>query len=146
MWFAGIDLGATFVKGAVLDVDGPALRDVVRVPFPPFPDRGAARELDAEAALTPVRQVLDALLETGEGCAGIVVCGQMHGVVLCDDRGRARSPFVSWQDTRALAGAWPRVQAVVDDARLERHGRELKPGYPLVTLVRWRDEGLPLAA
>jgi sugar (pentulose or hexulose) kinase len=136
VWFAGLDLGATFVKGAKLDVDAPALRQVVRRPFPAWPDgRGAARELDAELILDAARSVLDELLAE-EGCAGIVLCGQMHGVVLGDAQGRACSPFVSWQDQRGLATAWPRVRAAVAEPRLDRWGHELRPGYPLVTLVR----------
>jgi sugar (pentulose or hexulose) kinase len=68
----------------------------------------------------------------------------MHGVALVDGGGVARTPFVSWQDQRPLATVWPRVRAAVGDERFERWGRELKAGYPLVTLARWREEGLAI--
>jgi hypothetical protein len=51
VWFAGVDLGATYVKGAALDVDALALRRVVRAPFPSFAGSGPVRELDASLAL-----------------------------------------------------------------------------------------------
>jgi sugar (pentulose or hexulose) kinase len=147
VWLAGLDLGATFVKAAVLDVDGPCLREVVRVPFPPFAGPPPARELDAASVVELARGLLDRLIDTHPGCAGIAVCGQMHGLVLADGDGAAASPFVSWQDGRGLAEAWPRVREAVDEATLARWGRELKPAYPLVTLVRLRpDPGLTPAA
>lgn len=152
MWFAGVDLGATFIKGAVLDLERCALRRVVRVPFPPFSTPAPPRrEIEPARVLEAVRRVLAELTAGEPPCAGVVLSGQMHGLVLCDHRGAARSPFISWQDRRnelpvdGAGSAWERLRARLPAGALDELGGELKPSYPLTSLFRLREEGATLA-
>src|SRR5262245_54324566 len=102
MVLVGLDLGTSFLKGASLDLDGPAIREVRRVPFP---ERMAGLpplhyEVDANLVAELVRKLLDELLAAAPDCAGIVLCTQMHGLVLCTEKGEARSNLITWQDQR----------------------------------------------
>jgi xylulokinase len=144
MSFIGIDLGATFLKGAWLHPERGELSGVQREPFPAFtpglpPGR---REVTAAAVLAAVTRLLENLLAASpEPCAGILFCGQMHGFVLVAADGTGRSDFISWQDTRALARApagtgtcFDELRAALGPDRISQLGNELRPGSPLAAL------------
>jgi len=103
MSFIGIDLGTSFIKGAVLDLDSRQLQHVQRVPFPdPLVSEDSLRcEFDADEILTAVRSLLNELAVYASDCEGLVMCSQMHGMVLMDDHGKVMSNCVSWRDQRA---------------------------------------------
>src|SRR3989338_3693726 len=104
MRFAAIDLGATFIKSALLDTSSFTISHIERVPFPPFTENlpSGYREVSAEHALRITKEQIDRLLAVAPDCAGIVSCGQMHGVVLTDGHGAALTDFISWMDERTL--------------------------------------------
>lgn len=151
MRYAGLDLGATFVKAAVLDTSGGTLREVRRRPFPPFlSDRPVGyREVDALQIVETTRALLEETMRLAPDCAGCWVSSQMHGVVLCDAHGRPRSPFISWQDQRSLtnageASAFDAVKAQLTKEDIAALGNELRPGVALTTLAAlWRAGALP---
>ena len=88
MSFIGIDIGASFIKGAVLDLDELELREIERLRFPSFISDlpPLKREVDPLQVIEIVRSMIERLLLHGP-CEGIVMCGQMHGLVLSSDRG-----------------------------------------------------------
>jgi len=114
----GIDLGTSGVKALVADVDGNQLgRGVAGYPVR-VPASGRAETEPGDWWLATRAAVRDALTEadqsgqTGQaGQAGRVtvtamsVAGQMHGVVLVDDRGAPLRPAILWLDQRAQAEA-----------------------------------------
>lgn len=142
MSFIGIDLGATFIKGAILDSELGQVRNIHRIPFPPFSRKeGYIRECDTDKILASVVSILDTLLSLDPNCNGLVMCGQMHGLVMCDSFGQAVSPFISWQDQRSLLPSSDRGKTWYEllcqrlegvDFRLL--GNELRPGLPLTHL------------
>lgn len=142
MSFLGIDLGATFIKGAILDVEGQAIRNVLRRPFPGFeqPAHRYKREVDPEAILGSVRSLLAELLTGCADCRGVFVTGQMYGLILADSRGRPLSPYISWQDQRPQikdadgATTWSRVEGVLTPEWRRQAGNELRPGSPICLL------------
>ncbi len=149
MRFAGLDLGATFLKAAVLDIESGTLSEIRRHPFPPFLEGRPAgvREVDAVAIANAARGLIEETVRLAPDCAGVWLSGQMHGFVLCDDQGRARSPFISWQDQRCL---WPHegggthfdaVRAALSPAEVVALGNELRPGLPLTTLGALHQRG-----
>jgi sugar (pentulose or hexulose) kinase len=142
MSFLALDLGTTFIKGAVLDLDRLQLRQLHRLPFPgPLTDRPQLfYEVDPGTVVGTVRQLLHALLSTAPDCSGIVCCTQMHGLVLCTETGEARSNFITWQDQRSLL---PHPQGGTHFARLVERvgeadrrllGNEVQPSRPLCYL------------
>jgi len=152
MRFLAVDLGATFIKSAVLDLDALRLLRVQRAPFPPFLEGGnrRAREVDPEVILAVVRREVESLLALEPTIEGIVLCGQMHGLVLTDPGGKALSNVVSWQDQRSLLPSESSssgstyfdvlASALTDEERVEL-GNELRPGLPIATLFWMRESG-----
>lgn len=149
MLFIGIDLGGSFIKGAVLDLDALCLKHVHRIPFPEFITgiHPLHREVDPKKIVAAVRQLVKQLLPQAPNCAGIVLCGQMHGFVLVNEHGDQLSNFVSWQDQRALMphpsgkGTYYDVLAQkVTQTERQQLGNELRPGLPLSVLFWMAEE------
>ncbi|HEU5087089.1 MAG TPA: FGGY family carbohydrate kinase [Roseiflexaceae bacterium] len=155
MQFLGIDLGTSFVKGAVLDLDTLQLGHIQRTPFPAAePGLAPGRhELAPHVVVQVVRQMLETLLPHASACGGIVMCTQMHSVVLVNDAGLPITSIATWLDQRAL-DRHPSGGTFLDvlTARIEpqtraRLGGELRPGLPIATLFRQAAEhGLPAGA
>ena len=143
-----IDLGTTFIKGAVLDLDSRQIRHVQRLPFPdPLPGLPALhREFDPKAIMAAVHSLLDNLLAAADAVEGIVFCSQMHCTVFSTYNGQARSNLVNWQDERIRqphpsgAGTYFEVmQQRLDTDEIRQLGNELRPGLP-VGLLFWLQE------
>jgi sugar (pentulose or hexulose) kinase len=141
--FIGIDLGTTFLKGAVLDLDTMRLGHAERLPFPDFiPNLPLTRrEVEPAAVVAAVRDLVRRLLPHAPHCAGLVMCSQMHGLVLTDDHGQPLSTAITWQDQRALEPD-PSGQGSVYDVMAQRVtprdredlGNDLRASRPLVDL------------
>lgn len=136
----GIDIGTSFIKGAVLDADWLTLNHIRREPFPgPLPGRSRLYwEYDPQAILAAVRRLLDGLLAEVGACEGIVMCSQMHGLVFTDERGEPRSNFTTWQDQRVLEPHPSGQGTYLDVLRLRlaaeevrQMGNDLRPGLPI---------------
>jgi sugar (pentulose or hexulose) kinase len=100
----GIDIGTSFVKGAVLDAYKRRFGHVRKVPFPepisgldpPFCEYEPGKVVDT------VRKMIFDLAEIAEDCQGIVFCSQMASMVLTDGDSQARSNCIGWRDQRTL--------------------------------------------
>ena len=150
MSFIGIDLGTTFIKGAVLNLESRRLEQVRRAPFPP-PLANANPllcEVDPAAILTAVRALIAELVPHAPDCEGIVMCSQMHGMVLMNGRGDVESNCVTWRDQRALMphpsgeGSYFEVLTRrLDPRQVRQLGNELDPGRPLCYLFWFNEQG-----
>src|SRR3712207_5123757 len=97
-----LDLGTGSIKALLLDENsGVTLGEgsvsySVRAPRPGWAESSAGEwwEATVEAAKTAVGQY-------GAQVAALGLSGQMHGVVLADDRGRPSMPAVLWADARS---------------------------------------------
>ena len=148
--FLAIDLGTTFLKGAVLNLEARTVAHVRRSPVPE-PIAGLPPghcELDPATLLASVRDLIGALLADAPESTGLVMSSQMHCVVLADDAGRPRSNIVTWKDGRALEPS-PNGGTVFDDLLRAvapedqaRVGRELRVGTPAATLFWLGQRGL----
>ena len=99
--FLGLDLGTSSVKALLLDREGRELGEgshpyAVRAPLPGWAESNPTDWLSA--TLAAARQ---AIAGRGGQVGAIAVCGQMHGVVLVDERGQPLRPAILWADTRA---------------------------------------------
>lgn len=143
MWCLTIDLGATFIKGAAVDLDTGAMTHVSRRPFPSFASKRAPgfREVPIGDVVSAVKAVLGELAERAPEARAVFWCSQMHGLVLCDDMGRPLSDFISWQDQRSLqvesgatVSSYDVLQHLVTEADQIDLGREFSPRHPVATL------------
>jgi len=150
MSFIGLDLGTSFIKGAVLNLDTRELQHVQRFPFPPqlASSTPLGCEFDPDEILAAVRGLLAELLPHAPGCEGIVMCSQMHGMVLMDRHGKAQSNCVTWRDQRAMmphpSGARSYYQVLtrrIDAEHVRQLGNELDPGRPLTYLFWFSEQG-----
>jgi sugar (pentulose or hexulose) kinase len=148
MSFLGIDLGTSFLKGAVLDLERRKLERVIRKPFPePISNQDPSHcEFDPEAILIAFRALIDELALLAPDCEGIVLCAQMHGLVLMNERHQAISNCITWRDQRAMtqhpSGSGSYFDAILAHAtphELRQLGNELDPGRPICFLF-WLKE------
>src|SRR5580704_8302250 len=115
--FVGIDLGTSFIKGAVLDAEACRVEHVRRIPFPPtLPGLNPLYcEFAPEQILAAARALIEELATLAVECEGLVMCTQLGSLMLMNGQGQAASNFFGWQDQRALephpsgAGSYYRV-------------------------------------
>jgi sugar (pentulose or hexulose) kinase len=150
MSFIGIDLGTSFIKGAVLDLDSRQLQHIYRLPFPePIPNRNPLfMEFDPQEMVSVCRNLLETLSAAAPDCEGIVLCTQMHGMVLVDQQHRAQSPCLTWRDQRATMPhpSGPKSYFEVMSERITPEqraqlGNELRPGTPSSFLFWMAERG-----
>ncbi len=140
MRYIGIDLGTSSIKGAILDLETLSVSSprhiVCPSPLPGLPPLHT--EYDPESFVAATRWLIAALLAEAPDCEGVLMCGQMGGLILVSPRGEALSNYVSWLDKRLLephpAGHGSFYEALL--ARLtpedwEALGKEIRPGTPL---------------
>lgn len=148
MSLIGIDLGTSFIKAGVLDLDTLQVKQVQRVPFPePLPGYPPLyREFDPHAVVTAVRSVLRDIAPYAEDCQGIVMCTQMHGIVVTTEDGQPHSNLTTWQDQRVLMphpsgkGTYFDVlKERLNATEIQQLGNELRPGLP-IGLFFWMAE------
>jgi xylulokinase len=144
--FYGIDVGTSFIKGAIIDLDTSELREVHKAPFPEFlgglPDKH--HEVDPDAIMRSVDDLLDRLQRREPRCDGIVFCGQMHGFTLVDERGRPKSNYISWLDQRVTPEEFDEIKASVTTEERRELGNEFRPsiGLPILWWLK-RHNQLP---
>lgn len=154
MSFIGIDLGTSFIKGAVLDLELRQLRHICRRPFPPqLPNRNPLFcEFNPDEIISAFRSLLETLSTAAPDCSGIVVCTQMHGMILMNEAGKVVSPCLTWRDQRATmphpSGAGTYFDVItqrISAGQLAQLGNELRPGAPSSFLFWLAERGeLPL--
>jgi sugar (pentulose or hexulose) kinase len=144
----GLDLGTSYIKAGVLDLEALTISHVQRVPFPAaLPGLPALRrEFDPQQVMTAVRSVLAAVASYADVVEGLVLCTQMHGVVMTTRKGESRSTLTTWQDQRALehhpsgAGSYFDVMmSRLTHEDIQALGNETRPGLP-ISLLFWMAE------
>jgi sugar (pentulose or hexulose) kinase len=102
--FIAIDLGSSFLKGAILDARERSLRSLRRLPFPdPIKDlpRGRA-EYDPKMIVAEVKRLLSSLMEPAGRYEGLEICSQLSCLILTNSHGEAHSKLIGWRGQRVL--------------------------------------------
>lgn len=150
-----LDIGTSSIKGAVVDPGSLQVRHIHRVPFPgPLPNLPPLFfEVDPSQIMLAVRGLINHLLPLAPGCSGIVVCGQMGGLILVNERGEALSNYLSWKDQRAVmshpsgAGTYFEVMAQrLSQKERQQLGNEVRPGLPISFLFWFAEQNRSLPA
>lgn len=144
MRLLGLDLGTSYFKAAILDLNENVVTGIQRVPTPtPIAGLPSGRhELDPNSVVNAVKILLHQLLASAPDASGVVMCGQMHCVVLVDARGQPRSNIITWKDQRGSDGSFAELRQRVNPEEQRRIGRELRMGLPIVTLSWLQVRGL----
>ncbi len=149
MSFIGIDLGGTFIKGAILDVDLCQLGHIRRRPFPDFESIASfERVVSPRKVLSSFHELLDELLLLAPECEGVFLCGQMHALVFCDALGNHHSEIITWQDQRTVypfegsgRSSFDSLKEILNDWDFRRLGNEFRAGLPLTQLFHLKNSG-----
>lgn len=98
-----IDVGSTHIKWTSMDETG------LRGPEKrlPFPRRLPGLENIHEVDLESIVQRIFAILEEAGTMTSLWLATQMHGYVLADETGHPLTPYIAWQDKRALGKPMP---------------------------------------
>lgn len=136
--FVALDIGSSFIKAALLDLDRMELRHCARAPFPEFlagllADR---REVDPAAVMKVVYELLERVVPLASTLQGVVLCGQMHGFVLVNSRGEAVSNYISWLDRRVQTREFDMMASLISKAESAEAGHELRPSIA-VSMLYW---------
>ncbi len=151
MTFLALDIGTSFVKGAVLDADANRIDQIQRIPFPePIPNLPPFFcEIEPYKIIDAARDLIAQLAPQATDCKGIVMCGQMQGLVLTDERATPLANYISWRDQRALmqhpsGGTYfdNLMTHITPDARRQM-GSELRASLPVCALY-WLNENKQL--
>ena len=136
--FLAIDVGTSFIKAAVIDLDTLELRRTERVPVPAFVGGlpPLYREVDPGAVLRAVEDLLARLVAHAPRCGGVVLCGLMHGCVLVNARGEAVSNYISWLDQRVTPAEFDEIAALTTERDRHEVGNEFRPSIAL-SLLYW---------
>jgi xylulokinase len=129
--FLGIDLGTGSVKAAVVD-DGVVVAKTSRTYAVHAPHPGWA-ESDPAEWLAAAQEVAGRAVD-GHAVQAVGFSGQMHGVVLVDERLQPLRPAILWADTRSVdeAAAMARDLSPADLSRL---GSPAVAGFAATTLA-----------
>lgn len=139
----GIDLGGSFLKGAVLDLDQMRPLHIIRRDFPPFIDGlpPGHREVRPEEICIAVRELLSDLSKEEPDAECVVMCSQMHTVLLLNSAGQPQTNAISWMDQRSLEAAEGTESSYIDLLRQSLSpsyvlalGNELRPGLAISAL------------
>lgn len=103
MLYIGIDLGTSAVKLLLMDADG-TIKNIVSKEYPiSFPKSGWSEQNPDDW----YNQVIEGLKDLLDGqkksdVAGISFGGQMHGLVILDDKDEVIRPAILWNDGRTV--------------------------------------------
>ena len=105
-YLLGIDLGTSGTRTVLFDREGKPLASATRE-YPLYqPENGWAEQAPQdwwEAAVATIRQVLDKSGVSPEAIAALGISGQMHGLVMLDEKGEVLRPSIIWADQRTGA-------------------------------------------
>jgi sugar (pentulose or hexulose) kinase len=150
MSFLGIDLGTSFIKGAVLNLETRRLEHVRRTAFPdPIRTGDPLRcEFDPKEILRAFQNLVAELAPLAPDCEGLVMCTQMHGLVVMNDRREPCSNCITWRDQRVLEKKlgtdetyFDAILAQTTAEERRQLGNELDPARPICFLYWLREQG-----
>jgi len=105
-YLLGIDLSTTGAKALLIDNEGRVMSSAttplsLSTPFPLWSEQDPHEWWTA--AVNSIQAALAEASMSGEDIAAIGLTGQMHGLVLLDDKGQVLRPAILWNDQRCGA-------------------------------------------
>ena len=137
MNFIGIDVGTSSVKALLVDDNGKVLASS----NPGYPFQTPA-PLQAEtdpgvwwdATCKAIRELLSQT--SAELIRGVGLTGQMHGLVLVDNKGKPLRPCIMWNDQRSFNECKEMTESLGESEVIKITGNPILPGFTAPKL-RW---------
>jgi xylulokinase len=133
----GLDVGTTGLKALLIDRTGRVIAETLSE-YPMSSPQPLWAEQNPEdwwqAAVKSIRQVLGK--SSHRRVAAIGLTGQMHGLVLLDDKGKVLRPCIMWNDQRSAPQCATVTERVGAKRILELTGNPLLPGF-LAPKLEW---------
>jgi xylulokinase len=141
-YVVGIDASTTATKAVLVDAGGAVVaigssEYGYDVPQPGWTEQSP--ELWWDGAVEAVRSVLAATAVSGEEVAAVGLTGQMHGLVLLDERDAVLRPAILWNDQRTAHACDEIREAVGPDRLIAITGNTALTGFTAPKLVWVRD-------
>ncbi len=156
MKFLGIDVGSTFLKSSILDLETGEVLEAASAPTPAFAETDPAgnplgqgrREIPMDRLAQAVKALIDAAAEKYP-IAGVTFSVQMHGGMLLRPDGTPVTNYISWQDTRGTIAGENGI-SVLEELRgseykdyFEENGVLLRPNHSVVAFTHYaRENGI----
>lgn len=140
MKYLALDVGSSYIKYTVLDIDNRRIGVIHRCCAPEPKIRSATRyEISPEDIWDLVERVIIQSVFQEDDLAGIVFSTQMHGFILADENKVPLTPYISWQDSRCLemheGVDWlSRLAGLGCAEEMEEAGVGLKPNISMCNL------------
>jgi xylulokinase len=138
----GIDTSTTATKAVVVDATGVVVGEGVEeygyeIPRPGWSEQDPARWWDATVGA--VRAALAAAGIDGDAVAAVGLTGQMHGLVLLDERHEVLRPAILWNDQRTAEQCDAIRDRVGAERLIEVTGNDALTGFTAPKLLWVRD-------
>ncbi len=140
-YFIGIDSSTTATKALLTDGEGSIVAVgrsgyTFETPRPLWSEQSP--ELWWEGTIEAINQCLDIAGVSGKSVAGIGLTGQMHGLVMLDERGEVLRPAILWNDQRTEAECDEIRDAVGAQRLIDITGNDALTGFtaPKIIWVR----------
>jgi xylulokinase len=143
MYWMGIDVGTGGTRALLVDSKGreiathTASHEEMRMPHPMWAEQDPGDW--ARAAIEAVRGVLSKAGATGADVRGVGLSGQMHGLVILDDKSNVIRPSLIWCDQRSSDQVEFINQKVGRSKILEHIANPMLTGFTLPKLLWVRD-------
>ena len=142
-YYVGIDIGTSSVKLTLIDSMGRIIRTAGREYMVSEPAPGW-KEIDPELWMQAIDDGIEELLSNIDRVSvkKIGVTGQMHTVILLDQKGKVIRPALMWNDTRT-ADLIPKIRAEIEkNPKIVHINKILSTGSPAMNLL-WVKENEP---
>jgi xylulokinase len=144
-YFIGIDTSTTATKALLMDADGKVLGVAsneysFETPHPLWSEQSPTLWWDATAE--SIRQVLAKTKVDPSTVKGIGLTGQMHGLVLLDEKGEVLRPSILWNDQRTAAQCDEIRQRLGKEKLIQITGNDALTGFTAPKIL-WVQETEP---
>lgn len=141
-YYIGLDLGTSSVKLCLIDEKGTYIKEASRC-YEVFQPQSGWKEINPELWWKCTCEAMDELLKSVDvhHIKGIGVTGQMHTLIVLDEKGDVVRPALMWNDTRT-AQLIPRMMDAISDTEISYLKRILSTGSPAANML-WIKENEP---
>jgi len=140
----GVDLGTSAVKVILVnqkgEIKGEATREYpLSHPAPGFSEQNA--EDWVTGTLQSIKEIMDSGIVDATDIEGLSFSGQMHGLVLIDEKGTPLRPAILWNDVRTTAQC-RQIEAALGDELYDSLKNKALEGFTLPKIL-WVKENEP---